>query len=147
MRAFSPACKSCQRHRDGETLIGASLLRCAEGDTECAVAGVETQPFHTDRTARHALGARIHGAVELGHHIGARPPILTDLECDASAAFRHRHRLQRQELVADHGHDGLARHARRELHFHVFAGLIGRLVQRDVEHIGRFAGFRNVPAG
>ena len=108
---------------------------------------VDREPLHADRAARHALGLGVERTAQGRHHIGAGAPVGADRHPDARGAGCHLLGDGAQELVAHDVERDAASGARGHGNRHLVAGLVLRLVERDLQHVRRIGARLGVPAG
>ena len=97
--------------------------------------------------ARHALGLRVERAAQGRHHIGAGAPVGADRDLDAGGSGLDLLGDGAEQLVAHDVERDAAGGARGHGDRHRVARLVFRLVERDLQHVGRVGAGFGVPAG
>ena len=147
MRASSPAARPATLTGTVSMDAGFHLLRHVEADVERARRLVDGEPAQAERAARHALGLLVHRPVEHHGDVGAGAPVVADADRDLAAAGRQVGLLRGGEAGVHHGDQRAAGHARGDLDARRVARPVGRLVERDVEHLGAVGGLVGPVAG
>ena len=139
--------KPADLDRNAQGAAGPRELRRLHVHRERARLAVDAEPLHADGAAGHALRAGVERTPQGRDHIGAGAPVLADRNLQPRGARLHVLRDGRQQPLADHAERDLAGGARGDRDRHVVAGRVFRLVERDLEHVGRIGGRFGVPAG
>ena len=147
MRASSPAARPPIFTGMRKRAAGPRELRRLHAHGERARLAVDAEPLHADGAAGHALRAGVERTPQGRDDVSARAPVLADRNLQPRGARLHVLGHGRQQPLADHAQRDLAGGARRDRDRHAVAGRVFRLVEGDLEHVGRVGGRFGVPAG
>ena len=137
-RACSPAAQPADLDRDVQRIVWPHRRRQIHRHIERALGAIDREPLDADGAARHALGRLVERAAQGGDDIGTRPPILADRHRHLHGAGRgHILRLALHQPVGEHIERETAGAARGHRDIHGVPGRVARLVERDLEKVGR----------
>ena len=146
-RASSPALSPASLTGMRSVVSGRISAGQVERDADRVRCLVDAEPLHADGAARHALLGLVQRTPERRQHIGAGAPILAHLERQLDEPRLDLGGGLGDEPVADHRQRDLAGAPRGDGDGHGVAGLIFRLVQRDLEQVRRVGRGFGIPAG